>query len=123
MEHLHHQNLCVCVCVCVYMYKMLTCSIKTWRKIGVDVIKYNNKKWINENNLETVLGYKNLVSNKTEYYSDEYKKRRHELQDCEDFQPCRTFIAEELAVRLIIDIKTVKAAELKTKLGFNQSIQ
>ena len=64
------------------------------------------------------LGYKNLVINKTQYYSDEYKKKK-ELQDCEDLQPCRKFIAEKLAVHLIIDIKTVKAAELKTKLGFN----
>ena len=47
-------------------------------------------------------------------------KRRCEIQDCEDFQPCRKFIAEELAVHFIIDIKTVKAAELKIKLGFNQ---
>ena len=32
------------------------------------------KKWINEENLETALGYKNLVSKKTQYYSDEFKK-------------------------------------------------
>ena len=70
--------------------------------------------------METALGYKNLVSNKTQYYSDKFKKRRHEIQDCEDFQPCRKFIAEELAIHLIIGIKTVKAAELKFKLGFNQ---
>ena len=47
-------------------------------------------------------------------------KKRHEIQDCEDFQPCRKFITEELAIHLIIDIKTVKAAELEIKLGFNQ---
>ena len=70
--------------------------------------------------METALGYKNLVSNKTQYYSDEFKKRRYEIQDCEDFQPCRKFITEELAIHLIIDIKTAKAAELKTKIGFNQ---
>ena len=52
------------------MYKMLTYTIKTWRKIGVEAINYDNKKWINEKNLETALGYKNLVGNKTEYYSD-----------------------------------------------------
>ena len=56
------------------MYKMLTYSIKTWKKIGIEAIKCNNKKWINEKNMETVLGYKNLVSNKTQYYSDEFKK-------------------------------------------------
>ena len=99
---------------------MLTFSIKTWSKIAVEVIKYNHKKWINEKDLETALGYKNLVGNKTQYYSDEFKKRRCKIQDCEDFQPCRKFIAEELAIHLIIDIKTVKAAELKIKLGFNQ---
>ena len=86
------------------MYKMLTNSIKTWRKTGAEAIKCNDKKWINEKQLETALGYKNLVSNKTRYYSDELKRRRYEIQDCEDFQPCRKFIAEELAIHLIIDI-------------------
>ena len=100
---------------------MLTYSIKIWRNtICVEVIKYNGKKWINGKNLETALGCKNLVGNKTQYYSEEFKKRRYETQDCEDFQSCRKFIAEELAVHFIIDTKTVKAAELKTKLGFNQ---
>ena len=99
---------------------MLTHSIKTWRKIGAEAIKYNDKKWISEKHLETALGYKNLVGNKTQYYSDEFKKRRYEIHNCEDFQPCRKFIAEELVIHLIIDIKTVKEAELKIKLGFNQ---
>ena len=103
------------------MYKMKSFSIKTWSEIGVEVIKYNDKKWINEKHLEAALGYKNLVSSKTLYYSNKFKKRRYELQDCEDFQPCRKFITEELAIHLIIDIKTAKAAELKTKLGFNQN--
>ena len=42
------------------------------------------------------------------------------MQDCEDVQPCRKFIAEELAVHLIIVIQTIKAVELRIKLGFNQ---
>ena len=99
---------------------MKSFSIKTWSKIGIEVIKYDGKKWINEKHLETALGYNNLVSNRTQYYSDEFKKRRYEIQDCEDFQPCRKFIAEQLAIHLIIDIKTVKGAELKIKLDFNQ---
>ena len=44
-----------------------------------------------------------------------FKKRRYEIQDCEDFQPCRKFIADELAVHLIIDMKTVNAGELKIR--------
>ena len=61
-----------------------------------------------------------IQSNKTQYYSNELKKRRCEIQDCEDVQPCRKFIAEELAVHLIIVIQTIKAVELRIKLGFNQ---
>ena len=45
------------------MYKF---SIKTWSKID----KYNGEKQINENHLEITVGYKNLASNKTRYYSD-----------------------------------------------------
>ena len=60
-----------------------------------------------------------MVSKKTRYYSGKFKKRRYEIQYCEDFQPCRKFIAEELSIYLIIDIKTVEATELKIKLGFN----
>ena len=37
-----------------------------------------------------------------------------------DFEPCRNFIAEEFAVHLTTDIKTVQVAERKIKLGFNQ---
>ena len=53
------------------IYKLKSFSIKPWRKIGVEVIKYDGEKWINEKHLEIALGYKNLVSNKTRYYSDE----------------------------------------------------
>ena len=102
------------------MYKMYTFSINTWNKIDVEAIKYNGEKWVNENYLEKVISYKNLTGNRTQQYSDELKKKRFEIQDCEDFQPCRKFIAEKLTIHLIIDIKTVKAGELKTRLGFNQ---
>ena len=55
--------------------------------------KCDGKKWINEKHLETAPGYINLASNKTKFYSDEFKKKRCEIQDCEDFQRCRKFIA------------------------------
>ena len=57
------------------MYKILTYSIKTWKNtIGAEVTKHNGKKWINEKNLETALGCKNLAGSKTQYYSEELKK-------------------------------------------------
>ena len=48
--------------------------------------------------LENALGCKNLAGNKTQCYSDEIQKRRYEIQDREDFQPCRKFVVEELAI-------------------------
>ena len=51
---------------------MYTFIIKTWSEIDVEAIKYNGKKWINEKHLKTAVGYKNLPSNKTQYYSDEF---------------------------------------------------
>ena len=82
------------------MYKMYTFSIiKTWSEIDVEAIKYNGKKWINEKHIEKAIGYKNLAGNKIQYYSYKIKKRR--------------FIAEELAVHLILDIKTAKTGKLK----------
>ena len=94
---------------------MYTFSINTWSKNDVEAIKYKFKRWINEKDLEKALGRKNLAGTKIQYYSDEFKNRRYE-----DFQACRKFIAEELAIHLILDTKTVKAGQLKIKLGFNQ---
>ena len=69
--------------------------------------------------MEKDLDCKNLAGNKTQYYSDEFKKRRCKIQNCEDYQPCKKFIVEELAINLILETKTVEAVELKIKLGFN----
>ena len=74
------------------MYKMLTYSIKTWSEIGVEVIKYNGKKWINEKNLETVLGYKNLVSNEIQYYSDKVKKEDTNYRSVKIFSPVENLL-------------------------------
>ena len=58
------------------MYKMSTFSIKTWTKIGVEAIKCNDKKWINEKHLEPALAYKTFIGNKTQYYSEKFKKKK-----------------------------------------------
>ena len=55
-------------------------------KNNIEAVKYNGKKWINEKDLEKGLGCKNLAGNKTQYYSNEFKKRRYQIQECEDFQ-------------------------------------
>ena len=53
--------------LCVCMYKMKPFSIKTWNDNGVEALKHDGKKWINEKHLGTVFVYKNLTSNKTQY--------------------------------------------------------
>ena len=53
---------------------MYTFSINTWVKNDVEAIKYKVKKWINEKDLEKALGCKNLAGDKSQYYSDEFKK-------------------------------------------------
>ena len=86
-----------CVCINVHIQRQYI------TKNNIEAVKYNGKKWINEKDF----GFKNLAGNKTQY-SDEIKKRRCKIQDCEDCQPCRKFIAEESAIRVILDTKTVK---------------
>ena len=68
-EHLRHQKSFVCVCIIMYTF-----SINTWNTINVEAINYDGKKWINDKHLEQTVGYKNLASNKNQYYFDELKR-------------------------------------------------
>ena len=69
--------------------------------------------------LRNALGHWNIAS-RTRYYSPEYKRKKHEKQDCEDYQPCRIFLKEELAVTIMMDKRTTKAVEFRAKLKINQ---
>ena len=100
------------------MYKMYTCSTKTWKKNGVEAINYDGEKWINQTQLGNALGHSNIAS-RTQYYSSEYKRKSYEIQDCEDYQPCRMFLKEELAVTIMMDTRT-KAVEFRAKFKNNQ---
>ena len=53
---------------------MYTFSINTWNTIDVEAINHDGKKWINDKHLEQTVGYKNLASNKNQYYFDELKR-------------------------------------------------
>ena len=77
------------------------------------------QKWINQTQLGNALGNSNIAS-RTQYYSSQYKRKRYEIQDCEDYQPCRMFLKEELAVTTMIDTRTSKAVEFRAKFKINQ---
>ena len=101
------------------MYKMHTYSIKIWKKNSVEAINCDGKKWINETQLENGLGYLNIAS-RTQYYSSEYKRKSHEIQDCEGYQPCRMFLKEELAVTIMTDTRTTKTVKFRAKFKIDQ---
>ena len=65
------------------MYKMDSFALFTanaWRKNGFEVIEYGSKIWINQGHLQEKLGIAN-ISDKIQYYSDEFKKMRCEIQE------------------------------------------
>ena len=101
IKHLHRQKK-------ISMYKMYKYGIKTWKKNGVEAINYDIKKWINQTQLENTLGHSNIAS-RTQYYSSKFKRKMYEIQECEDYQPCRMFLKEELAVTIMMDTRTTKA--------------
>ena len=58
--------------------------------------KFDGEKWINQTQLKDALGHSNIAS-KTQCYSSEYKRKRHEIQDCDDYQPCRMFLKRRIS--------------------------
>ena len=60
-------------------------------KNGVEVIIFNDKKWLNENYIETQLEHSNLPA-VTLQYPLKFRKRRKRLQDYGNYQPCRIFL-------------------------------
>ena len=91
------------------MYKMDSLALFTanaWRKNDVKVIEYGGKIWINHMHLQEELGIAN-TADRTQYYSDEFKKMRCEIQECGKYQPCRMFIENTLAVEITMSaVKT-----------------
>ena len=87
-------------------------------KNGAEVIIFNGKKWLNEKHIEKQMGH-SALRDITNQYPPEFKKQRHELQDCSK-QPCRKSLKEDFAIQIIMDCRTTPAVKFKTKLGFNQ---
>ena len=68
---------------CECMYEMDSFALFTanaWRKNDVEAIEYSVKIRINQGHLEEKLDIAN-ISDRTQYYSDEFKKMRCEIQE------------------------------------------
>ena len=67
--------------------------------------------------LGNALVHSNIAS-RIQFYSSKHKRKRHEIEACEDFQPCRITLKEELTVTM--DRRTTKAVEFRAKFKINQ---
>ena len=103
------------------MYKINSFALFTanaWRKNEVEVIEYGSEIWINQRHLQKKLGIAN-IGDRTQHYSDEFKKMRCEIQECGKYQPWRTFIENTLAVEITLSPVKPQAAIFKSKFGVN----
>ena len=103
------------------MYKINSFALFTanaWRKNEVEVIEYGSEIWINQRHLQKKLGIAN-IGDRTQHYSDEFKKMRCEIQECGKYQPWRTFIENTLAVEITMSAVKPQAAIFKSKYGVN----
>ena len=104
------------------MYKMYSFALFTansWRKNDVEVIEYSGKISTNQGHLQEKLGIAN-IANRTQHYSDKFKKMRCEIQVCGKYQPCRMFIENTLSVEITMSTVKTQAAIFKSKFGVNQ---
>ena len=83
---------------------MYTFCIKIWIDHELAAVKYDHKKWINQTQFWNSIGHSNITSI-TQYYSSEYKRQRCEIHDCNNYQPCRVFLDEELVIKITMDTK------------------
>ena len=83
-------------------------------KNGVEGITVDNVKWLNETNIEELLGRATFRNTSIQYHPSLRKQRQHLIKDWIK-QPCRRFVREDLAIQLIMDSRTVSSVD---SLGF-----
>ena len=74
---------------------------------------------VNEKHIEAQLDHSNLTMI-TGKYSKDRRKERQKLQNCGKHPPCRIFVREDLGIQVIMDCRTIAAADFRTRLGFKQ---
>ena len=94
-------------------------TANAWRKNDVEVIQYGGKIWINQGHLQEKRGIAN-IADRTQYYSDVFKKMRCKIQECGKYQPCRIFIENTLVVEITVSAVKSRATIFKSKFGDNQ---
>ena len=100
---------------------MVDISRETYERNGIETIVDNDGiLWLNEKYIEEELEeHKNLREITIKYNSD-HRKRSYEIVNEPKKQCNRTFIEEELAVKVIMDCRTTSAHKFRLRLGFKQ---
>ena len=88
-------------------------------KNDAEVIEYGGKIWINQGELGKNLDIAN-IADRTQHYSDEFKKMRCEIQECGKYQPRRMFTENTLAVEITTSAVKAQAVIFREKFGVNQ---
>ena len=94
-------------------------TAKAWGKNVADAIEYGGEIWINQGHLQEKLDIAN-ISDRIQYYSDEFKKMRCEIQDCRNYQPCIIFTENNLAVEITMSSVKTQATIFRDKCGVKQ---
>ena len=98
---------------------MFCITTDTWQKNGVEVVIFEDKKWLNEKHIETELGHSNLATI-TLKYPKYLRKERKEFLNCGTYQPCRRFLRKDFGIQIIMDSRATPAVDFKMRLGFKQ---
>ena len=96
---------------------MFRITTDTWQKNGVEVVIFEDKKWLNEKHIGTGLGHSNLAMI-TLKYPKYLRKERQELQNCGKYRSCRRFLKKDFGIQIIIDCSATPAVDFKRILGF-----
>ena len=97
---------------------MVEITKKTWEENDVEVIIVNGTKWRNEMDIQEGLNHANLQA-LTKKYRPEQRRCRWELVDEPKKQSNRIRLLEDLALKIVMDCRTVEACNFKRRLGFN----
>ena len=96
---------------------MAAITKKTYENNGIEVITDKlGKLWLNERHVQEQLRHKNVPA-LTNKYDEKNKKCRYELNESTK-QSHRRFIHVHLALKVIMDCRTVESCNFKRNLGF-----